>query len=230
MIAETNLGRLTPNAHAPLLEALRAIAPLVTGRGALAHVQHGVGGPAPPGAARVVRPPLAQARRHARVAGDVVGAVGARGRLQRQVVPFVRPAALDLHAARLRLVQVAVQALARDLAPAARRVSQAGQTVGVLPAGAVLVRSQVLKGKHLGAFLASTVLKLHFRLMMHVHTNVFARFEVDKKDTIVEKDRLSRFPSSTNTGRLLSTQISDYFLHTHTQKKRGTLCEFSVIH
>lgn len=71
------------------------------------------------------------------------------------LVPFhVRRAAL-------RLIGGAREALIRDIAPAARRIGQAVQTIAVLMARTVLIRLQVLEGEDLRVLRLLVVHDLH---------------------------------------------------------------------
>lgn len=86
--AEALARGLAPDAAAALVQAVLAVEAHAAGRRALAGVGDGAAGAPAPRAPRLVRPPLAVVAGHAALAADVVGAVGARRRLQREVPPL----------------------------------------------------------------------------------------------------------------------------------------------
>lgn len=114
--AEALSGRFAPDAAPAFVETVLALQPHSTGRRARGRVDDGPAGSAAPSAARLVRPPLAVVPGHAALAADVVGAVRAGGRLQREVPPLAVVCACSF------LVDVPVLAAIRQLAPPASRV------------------------------------------------------------------------------------------------------------
>lgn len=114
--AETLARGLAPHAAAALVQAVLAVQAQAAGRGAVRGLRHGAGRAPAPRAARLVRPPLAVVSGHAALAADVVGAVGAGGRLQRQVAP------LAVRGARRLLVDVPLLATVGQVTPPARRI------------------------------------------------------------------------------------------------------------
>lgn len=121
--------------------------------------------PAYPGTASLFGPPFAELTLNAGITGNVVRAVGTSRRSDYQIapiglgimvlVPFERQALFCF-------VKNPGHTLVIESTPAARGVSQAMQTISILKAGAVLIRLEVFKRKHLGIFALAVVGYFHF--------------------------------------------------------------------